>query len=65
MFLNCTDDFVEAMVDGVKDEALRHALSFGIGLHQYVHRCITSIDFTNERSLASAALVWHQETERL
>jgi hypothetical protein len=33
MFLGCDETYVEAIVDKVHDEALRHTIAFGIGLH--------------------------------
>ena len=32
-FLGCSDDFIESIVETVQDDALRHTLAFGIGLH--------------------------------
>lgn len=33
MFLGCSDTYIEAIVENIHDEALRHAITFGIGLH--------------------------------
>lgn len=33
LFLGCSDAFIEAVAENVHDEAARHAISFGIGLH--------------------------------
>lgn len=33
MFLGCDEVFIDAIADTIQDEALRHTLSFGIGLH--------------------------------
>lgn len=33
MFLGCSEDYIESVAEQVKDESLRHTLSFGIGLH--------------------------------
>ena len=32
-FLGCSDDFIEAVIESIDDDALRHTLAFGIGLH--------------------------------
>jgi activating signal cointegrator complex subunit 3 len=32
-FLSCSEDYIAAIVENVRDESLRHTLSFGIGLH--------------------------------
>lgn len=32
-FLGCDESYIEAMADSIQDDALRHTLSFGIGLH--------------------------------
>lgn len=32
-FLKCSEEKIEAIVDTIRDEALRHTLAFGIGLH--------------------------------
>jgi len=34
MFLGCNEEYAEIMAENIKDEALRHTLSYGIGLHQ-------------------------------
>lgn len=41
MFLGCTDDYVEAIAERISDEALRHTITFGIGLH---HAGLSSAD---------------------
>jgi len=33
MFLGCSDLMIESVVENIQDEALRHTISFGIGLH--------------------------------
>ena len=33
MFLGCSEMYVESVADRLKDEALRHTITFGIGLH--------------------------------
>jgi len=33
MFLGCDEAYVETIADTIRDEALRHTLPFGIGLH--------------------------------
>ncbi|CAJ1934944.1 unnamed protein product [Cylindrotheca closterium] len=33
MFLGCSDLMIESVVENIQDEALRHTLAFGIGLH--------------------------------
>jgi activating signal cointegrator complex subunit 3 len=32
-FLNCSDDYIESVAEQLSDEALRHTITFGIGLH--------------------------------
>ena len=32
-FLHCSEDYIESVTERLKDEALRHTLLFGIGLH--------------------------------
>lgn len=32
-FLHCNEDYINAVIDIISDEALRHTLAFGIGLH--------------------------------
>jgi activating signal cointegrator complex subunit 3 len=32
-FLKCSEDCIDAAAEGLSDEALKHAISFGIGLH--------------------------------
>ena len=41
MFLGCSEDYIESVAEQVKDESLRHTLSFGIGLH---HAGLTTSD---------------------
>lgn len=41
MFLGCSDIYVEAIAEGFSDEALRHTITFGIGLH---HAGLSSSD---------------------
>jgi replicative superfamily II helicase len=33
MFLGCSDLMIESVVDSIQEEALRHTIAFGIGLH--------------------------------
>ncbi len=33
VFLGCDDSYVEAIAEGIRDEALKHTITFGIGLH--------------------------------
>ena len=33
VFLGCSEDFIEAKIETIHDEALRHTMAFGIGLH--------------------------------
>ena len=40
-FLHCDDDYIEAIAQSLNDEALRHTITFGIGLH---HAGLTSRD---------------------
>lgn len=65
MFLGCSDSYVEAVAEGLSDEALRHTITFGIGLH---HAGLSSSDRdTVERMflkseinvlVATATLAW-------
>jgi activating signal cointegrator complex subunit 3 len=32
-FLNCGEDFIESMAENIRDESLRHTITFGVGLH--------------------------------
>lgn len=32
-FLNCSETYIEAVAETIRDEALRHTIAFGIGLH--------------------------------
>jgi len=32
-FLGCDESYIEAIAEGIQDEALRHTITFGIGLH--------------------------------
>lgn len=32
-FLHCSEDYIESVAEGLNDEALRHTITFGIGLH--------------------------------
>jgi activating signal cointegrator complex subunit 3 len=32
-FLNCEESYIEAIAESIHDEALRHTIGFGIGLH--------------------------------
>jgi activating signal cointegrator complex subunit 3 len=41
MFLGCDDAYVEAVAEKIHDEALRHTITFGIGLH---HAGLTTYD---------------------
>lgn len=41
MFLGCDDTYVEAIAEKIHDEALRHTITFGIGLH---HAGLSSYD---------------------
>ena len=41
MFLGCSEDYIESVADRITDEALRHTITFGIGLH---HAGLTSSD---------------------
>ena len=40
-FLNCSEDYIESMAEGIRDESLRHTLTFGSGLH---HAGLSSAD---------------------
>jgi activating signal cointegrator complex subunit 3 len=40
-FLGCDDSYIEAIATSIQDEALRHTISFGIGLH---HAGLSSSD---------------------
>jgi hypothetical protein len=33
VFLGCSEDYIEAVIETIHDEALRHTMAFGIGLH--------------------------------
>lgn len=33
IFLGCSEDFIDSMIETVQDEALHHALTFGVGIH--------------------------------
>ena len=33
MFLGCDDSYIDAVAETIHDEALRHTIGFGIGLH--------------------------------
>jgi activating signal cointegrator complex subunit 3 len=65
MFLGCSDTYVEAVAERLNDEALRHTITFGIGLH---HAGLSSPDRdTVERMflkgeikvlVATATLAW-------
>ena len=33
MFLGCDDSYIDAVAESIHDEALRHTIGFGIGLH--------------------------------
>jgi len=64
-FLHCDDDYIEAVAQSLNDKALRHTITFGIGLH---HAGLTSRDReTVERLyldghiqvlIATATLAW-------
>ena len=64
-FLHCDDDYIEAVAQSLTDKALRHTITFGIGLH---HAGLTSRDReTVERLyldghiqvlIATATLAW-------
>ena len=41
MFLGCSDDYVDSVAEKISDEALRHTITFGIGLH---HAGLSSAD---------------------
>lgn len=41
IFLGCSDDYVESVAARLHDEALRHTITFGIGLH---HAGLSSFD---------------------
>ena len=41
MFLGCGDTYAEAIAEKIHDEALRHTITFGIGLH---HAGLSSYD---------------------
>jgi activating signal cointegrator complex subunit 3 len=32
-FLGCSEDYIEAIAERIQDDALRHTITFGIGLH--------------------------------
>jgi len=65
MFLGCSEDYIESVAERIKDEALRHTITFGIGLH---HAGLASSDrdiverlFLNGEILvlvATATLAW-------
>jgi activating signal cointegrator complex subunit 3 len=40
-FLRCDDDYIDAVAQSLNDKALRHTITFGIGLH---HAGLTSHD---------------------
>ncbi|GKY99048.1 hypothetical protein MPSEU_000860500 [Mayamaea pseudoterrestris] len=40
-FLDCSQDYIESVAENIRDESLRHTLTFGIGLH---HAGLTSAD---------------------
>lgn len=40
-FLGCSEDFIESVAERISDEALRHTICFGIGLH---HAGLSSYD---------------------
>jgi activating signal cointegrator complex subunit 3 len=33
VFLGCSDTYIESLAEEIQDEALRHTITFGIGLH--------------------------------
>jgi activating signal cointegrator complex subunit 3 len=33
LFLGCSEELIDAIVDNIQDEALQHTIAFGIGLH--------------------------------
>jgi len=41
LFLSCSDTYAESVVERINDEALRHTITFGIGLH---HAGLSSSD---------------------
>ena len=32
-FLGCSEDFIESVAEAIQDDALRHTITFGVGLH--------------------------------
>lgn len=40
-FLGCSDAYIESAAESIQDDALRHAITFGIGLH---HAGLSSLD---------------------
>jgi activating signal cointegrator complex subunit 3 len=65
MFLGCSDEYIEELAQRLDDEALRHTITFGIGLH---HAGLSSFDretvekmFLNGQIkvlVATATLAW-------
>jgi activating signal cointegrator complex subunit 3 len=65
MFLGCSEDYIESIAETIKDEALRHTITFGIGIH---HAGLSSHDrdiverlFLNSHIkvlVATATLAW-------
>jgi len=64
-FLGCSEDFIEAVVETVQDDSLRHTLTYGVGLH---HAGLSSRDRDTVEKLflkgdiqvlvATATLAW-------
>jgi replicative superfamily II helicase len=65
MFLGCSDQYIEELAQRLDDEALRHTITFGIGLH---HAGLSSFDRETVEKLflngqikvlvATATLAW-------
>ena len=65
MFLGCSDDYVEALAEKISDEALRHTIAFGIGIHHAglstADRVIAETMFLDGKIkvlVATATLAW-------
>ena len=64
-FLGCSEDYAESIADQISDEALRHTITFGIGLHHaglssHDRECVERM-FLNGDILvlvATATLAW-------
>jgi activating signal cointegrator complex subunit 3 len=49
-FLNCSEDFIESVAENIRDESLRHTITYGIGLH---HAGLSSADREKVETLFS------------